>query len=264
MKDRITSAAILLVVTAVCVFLSPYTRVLYFAVAGLVSMYEDVQNYHENMSITCPAWVLYAYMVIQTFLVMFDAGTMAYIACFVIAAYTILFEGVRRRAVGALGSIWTLGVLVFPGLFFTLIMPIMTSEIWLATFLLACVATWVCDSFALFGGKLFGKHKIAPLVSPNKTVEGCICGAASSFITGIILFFVLSKFSPVPLWLCIFTALVSSTMGQIGDLAESLIKRYIGVKDFSNLIPGHGGIFDRADSLLWAIPTAYFCLSILL
>ena len=67
-------------------------------------------------------------------------------------------------------------------------------------------------------------------------------------------------YTPVPLWLCVLTCLVSSSMGQIGDLVESLIKRMIGVKDFSNLIPGHGGMFDRADSLLFSIPTAYLCL----
>lgn len=66
----------------------------------------------------------------------------------------------------------------------------------------------------------------------------------------------------VPFWLCVVTALLASTMGQIGDLAESLVKRMIGVKDFSNLIPGHGGMFDRADSLLFSIPTAYLCLTV--
>ena len=75
-----------------------------------------------------------------------------------------------------------------------------------------------------------------------------------------LVFWLFSSYSPLPLWLCVVTALVSSTMGQIGDLAESLMKRMIGVKDFSNLIPGHGGMFDRADSLLFSIPTAYLCL----
>ncbi len=64
----------------------------------------------------------------------------------------------------------------------------------------------------------------------------------------------------LPLWVCLLTAFCASTMGQFGDLAESLIKRMLNVKDFSNLIPGHGGMFDRADSLLFSIPTAFLCL----
>jgi phosphatidate cytidylyltransferase len=79
-------------------------------------------------------------------------------------------------------------------------------------------------------------------------------------LTGLLVYWLSTYYLPMPLWLCVVTALVASTMGQIGDLAESLIKRMIGVKDFSNLIPGHGGMFDRADSLLFSIPTAYICL----
>ena len=112
----------------------------------------------------------------------------------------------------------------------------------------------------MFGGKWFGKHKVAPLVSPNKTVEGCISGAVSSLFVGLIVYFIFKDQHTLSVWLCMGTAFLASTMGQIGDLAESLLKRMIGVKDFSNLIPGHGGMFDRADSLLFSIPTAYLCL----
>jgi phosphatidate cytidylyltransferase len=62
------------------------------------------------------------------------------------------------------------------------------------------------------------------------------------------------------MWLCIVTALVASSFGQVGDLAASLLKRMVGIKDYSNLIPGHGGMMDRADSLLFSIPVAWFCL----
>ena len=139
-------------------------------------------------------------------------------------------------------------------------MVISVSRIWAFTLILACLSTWVCDSFAMFGGRWFGKHKVAPLVSPNKTVEGCVCGFLSSLVTGVIIYFIPGLCPGIPLWLCVLTCAVASTMGQIGDLAESLLKRMIGVKDFSNLIPGHGGMFDRADSLLFSIPTAYLCL----
>ena len=105
----------------------------------------------------------------------------------------------------------------------------------------------------------FGRHKLAPLVSPKKTIEGALCGALSSIVTGFIVWLIFRFTYPIPLWLCLVTSLLASSMGQIGDLAESLLKRMIGVKDFSNLIPGHGGMFDRADSLLFSIPTVYVC-----
>ena len=124
----------------------------------------------------------------------------------------------------------------------------------------------------MLGGMRFGKHKLAPAVSPNKTWEGAICGAVSSVFTGILVWglgllcadlpWLGGLYSPLPLAVCVVTAVLASSLGQIGDLAESLIKRMIGVKDFSNLIPGHGGMFDRADSLLFAIPTAYFCIRV--
>ena len=125
---------------------------------------------------------------------------------------------------------------------------------------LAAFSTWLCDAFALFGGMAFGKHKLAPSVSPKKTVEGCICGAIAGALTGVALYFIPFACKDIPLWLCVLTCFIASSMGQIGDLAESLVKRMIGIKDFSALIPGHGGLFDRADSLLFSIPTAYLCL----
>ena len=104
-------------------------------------------------------------------------------------------------------------------------------------------------------------------------VLGALFGALAAIAAGFLIYglgtalsgvnWIGGLFKPVPLWACVLTSFAASTMGQLGDLAESLIKRMIGVKDFSNLIPGHGGMFDRADSLLFSIPTAYLCLRIL-
>ena len=123
----------------------------------------------------------------------------------------------------------------------------------------ALFAAWVSDVCAYFVGVTLGKHKIVPHLSPKKTWEGAICGALSSFASGLVCWLIIRTASPVTLSLCLLTSFLASTMGQIGDLAESLLKRMIGVKDFSNLIPGHGGVFDRADSLLFSIPTVYLC-----
>ena len=173
--------------------------------------------------------------------------------------------GVYEKSRGGVAAVYTLSGILYPGFLFSLVLFISQTSWWLHTLMLACLSTWVCDSAAMLGGRRFGKHKLAATVSPNKTVEGAVWGAASSLVVGVICW-LLGKWFPsvggMNLVGCMVTCLLASTMGQLGDLAESLLKRMLGVKDFSNLIPGHGGMFDRADSLLFSIPTAYLCIMV--
>ncbi|MGE5430143.1 MAG: phosphatidate cytidylyltransferase [Syntrophomonadaceae bacterium] len=120
------------------------------------------------------------------------------------------------------------------------------------------VAIWVCDSAAFFAGSALGKHKLFPRVSPKKSWEGAIAG----FIAAVIAMIVMKILFLHPLSVAdsAVIGLVVGTIGQIGDLTESLIKRDAGVKDSSNIIPGHGGIFDRFDSLLLSSPVVYLYL----
>jgi phosphatidate cytidylyltransferase len=119
-------------------------------------------------------------------------------------------------------------------------------------------AIWVCDSSAYFAGRAFGRHKLFPRVSPNKTWEGAIAGFAGAVLT-----FVLFRQFSLPyltLWQATVCGAIVGVFGQLGDLAESLLKRDAGVKDSSTLIPGHGGVLDRFDSLLFAAPLLFFYL----
>jgi phosphatidate cytidylyltransferase len=122
------------------------------------------------------------------------------------------------------------------------------------------VVTWVCDSAAMFGGRLIGGAKMAPTISPGKTWAGGIAGVVGGVAVGglyaVLLFPRLDI--RIDIFAAIVLALVISIVGQIGDLAESLMKREAGVKDSSALIPGHGGVLDRLDSLYFAIPVAAF------
>ena len=251
---------ILIAIVLICVFASYVSRVLFFAVAGILCAYEFSRNV-EKLNVYCCAWVMYVYIAIQAVLTLFHAGVIAYISCMAGGIYLALFSGILHKKVSGSGALYTLAGLSYPCFLFGLLMAISGSGIWLPSLVIGAISTWSCDSFALFGGMRFGKHKLAPLVSPNKTIEGCLCGALASIAAGVILY-LLPIFPQFSLPVFVITALLSSTLGQIGDLAESLIKRMIGVKDFSNLIPGHGGMFDRADSLLFSIPTAYLCLYI--
>lgn len=269
MKNRIIYGAVLIALMLVCVFLSPVTRVLFFAAAGCLCA-REYSKQMEKLGMACSLYVMILYLLLQAVLVLLNAGSSAYAVLFIGAVYLAMLSGILRRRVSGNGAIDTVAGLTYPCLLFGAIMVISVSSIWLETLTIACLATWSCDNGAFMGGSRFGKHKLAPAISPNKTVEGALIGAAATIPVAVLIYYLGvwcadvpwlgGLYRPVPLWLCVVTALIASTMGQIGDLAESLIKRMIGVKDFSNLIPGHGGMFDRADSLLFSIPTAYFCL----
>ena len=126
--------------------------------------------------------------------------------------------------------------------------------------LLVLFETYFADSFALIGGKAFGKHKLNERISPNKTVEGSLCGYLSGALIGIVWGLLLTSFTK---GVVLASAFIVPFVSQIGDLAFSSIKRYFGIKDFSNIFPGHGGMLDRIDSLIFALAVFNIILGIL-
>jgi phosphatidate cytidylyltransferase len=119
-----------------------------------------------------------------------------------------------------------------------------------------CAITWLQDTSAFFVGRSFGRHKLAPILSPKKTWEGAVGGMIGAVLTGIACVLLLGL--PISLLQGALLGLVGGVAGPLGDLSESLIKRQVGLKDAGNLIPGHGGILDRADSLLFTVPILYY------
>lgn len=112
------------------------------------------------------------------------------------------------------------------------------------------LCAWTTDTMAYFIGKNFGKHKLIEKVSPNKTVEGFVGGIVSCCIVITSYGTIFSSELNIPLLHLIILSIGIGIIGQIGDLIASSIKRFVGIKDFSNLIPGHGGVLDRFDSIL--------------
>lgn len=114
------------------------------------------------------------------------------------------------------------------------------------------ISIWVCDTAAYFGGRAFGKHKLAPVISPNKTIEGGIFGLIFGIITFVLLgVLLLPPLQVEYLWL---SGIIVGVFGQLGDLVESRFKRDTGVKDTSTILPGHGGFLDRFDSIIFISP----------
>lgn len=122
-------------------------------------------------------------------------------------------------------------------------------------------AAWGTDVFAYIVGKRFGKHKFSP-VSANKTIEGCIGGTIGSLIFTILYTIFLNNYYNMNINYLLISGIgiILSLIGQVGDFSASTIKRYAGIKDFGNLFPGHGGMLDRIDSVIFIAPFAYFLL----
>jgi phosphatidate cytidylyltransferase len=120
--------------------------------------------------------------------------------------------------------------------------------------LFAMVIIWVGDTAAYFVGRSFGKYKLAPHLSPNKTWEGTV----ASFLGSLIVAVVFARFMTVPLPHLLGMAAVGNVAGQVGDLLESAYKRSAGIKDSGSLLPGHGGVLDRIDALILAIPVVWY------
>ena len=116
--------------------------------------------------------------------------------------------------------------------------------------------TWLNDTAAYFFGHRFGRHRMAPQISPGKTVEGFLGGFVGSF-AGFLIFWFLFR-QPIPFVDGLLLTILVGLFGPLGDLSESLIKRSFGVKDSGNIIPGHGGMLDRIDALLFTAPVIYF------
>lgn len=264
MKTRVISAVVMLVLVFGCFLISPVTRTLLLLAICIMSVWETCRVIKAKGVSTAPA-VLYAYAVAVCALIFLkkDDETML-TALFFLAVFAITFAGIIKKELRGPGALATLAVLAYPVFPIIIIMRLtaLPGNEWVPVFAIGCVSTWICDSFALFGGKRFGKRHIVPEVSPHKTLEGFISGAVSAAVAGVGLYFALRSSFDISLACCVITALVASSFGQVGDLAASLIKRMSGFKDYSHLIPGHGGVMDRVDSLLFSIPTAYFCLYI--
>ncbi|WP_077367517.1 phosphatidate cytidylyltransferase [Anaerosalibacter sp. Marseille-P3206] len=169
---------------------------------------------------------------------------------FIVLIISLLLMVVNNK-VTILDVAYTLmGILYVPFLMFHITYLDNTKYIWLI-FLTA----WGTDTFAYIFGNLFGKNKLCPDLSPNKTIEGSLGGILGS----IILTTIFSKYFKLgPMWKMILLSIIASILAQFGDLTASKIKRITGIKDYGYIMPGHGGILDRFDSILFTAPVVYY------
>jgi phosphatidate cytidylyltransferase len=162
---------------------------------------------------------------------------------------------VQRAGITVLGAIY----MGFPGGFLIAIRELPNGIMWL---ILVLFLTWGTDSFAYLGGRLFGRHKLAPVISPNKTVEGAIAGVTGGALVGVIVLAIGGQLSVAGVIMC----MIAPMTGVIGDLLESWMKRNFGAKDSHlphlNILPGHGGVLDRVDALVFVSTFCYLMIQV--
>ncbi len=166
-----------------------------------------------------------------------------------------LMRRVGKAATVSEGLSWAI-LLMLP-IFFRSMAELRSMEKGLYLLMIAMLTAVFTDVFAYFTGRAFGKHKLAPTLSPKKTVEGSLGGtlAAAALLLGITAVF--QRAATVRYGILTVYLVLGSLIGQFGDLALSSIKRIVGIKDYGNLLPGHGGILDRFDSTLFVLPFSY-------
>jgi phosphatidate cytidylyltransferase len=171
-----------------------------------------------------------------------------------IFVFIMVLEIWRNRPNSILNIAVTLAGIIYIGMFFSSTLLFRAIYGWkLLLYLLLVV--WVCDTFSYFFGTIFGRHKLFPRVSPNKSYEGALAGLMGAMLVAYLSHRTfLHSYAFQDIYVLAF---IGGGLGQVGDLLESLLKRDASVKDSSHILPGHGGILDRFDSLLITFPLAY-------
>lgn len=166
----------------------------------------------------------------------------------------------RRDLDGALGD-WAVSVagVLYVALLLAYFVALRQRDHGLQWILMAFLCTWACDSAAYLVGRAIGRRPFSPVISPKKTWEGTVGGIVAATLTGLVAVPLLG----LPVVVALLLGLAVSIAAIAGDLAESLLKRQLGIKDSGTLIPGHGGVLDRVDSLLFAVPVVFYIAAVL-
>ena len=254
MKKRVLSAIVLVAVFIPFLIIGELPFKVFMSVLGVMGLYE-LLRVHETRKkfpffLKLLAYVLTVYLCLYNtgtidFYYQFDYRVMAFLIFLFLSPMVFIHNFDTYNLSDAL---FLIGSILFISFGFNLIINTRNYDISYMIYLL--LVTTITDTFALFTGTLVGQHKLCPKISPKKTIEGLIGGVfMGTFIATA--FYVTVISSGVSLWIVILSTLALCLVGQLGDLIFSSMKRYYDVKDFSELIPGHGGILDRFDSLLF-------------
>ena len=269
MKERIIVAAICLPFLFIILFFLPaYVFAALVALICAISAYELLTaiGAEGNIRICIYATFSAAIIPVGTY---FGVGDLVFQAVFLVLMSILFIEAIlvfrsKRQISFARIIIALFGGALIP-LMLSSLVSLKTMPEGRLLVLLPVISAFLTDAGAYFSGKLLGKRRAFPLISPKKTVEGCIgglvVGMAAMFIYGVVL--VLTTFHGVVFWALILYGLIGGVLTELGDLAFSLVKREYNIKDYGRLLPGHGGMLDRFDSMIFTAPAIYLLMSVI-
>lgn len=256
MKNRLIGGFFVGLITLITLFAGGLVSAVILTIVSLVAITEILRVYSLDKSpfailsyIATFFWYIFIYFTKTQFLL----PTAIVLLLLMLAVYVCAFP--KYKDTDMMKAFFAF-IYVTVLLSFVLRIRSMEAGLLLAFFVL--ISSWVNDIFAYFVGSAIGKHKFSPKVSPNKSVEGFAGGVLGAGVVGLLYGIVFAKQIPFTSLYCGIIAALGAIPAVIGDLAASAIKRDNNIKDYSNLIPGHGGMVDRIDSILFTAPIIYY------
>ena len=267
MKQRIITGALLTTLLAAFILLPPVCLAILVLVAVSLCMWEEFRAMKTagHRPVSWPTWAGLGVGLLLNSLVGLSVHytiTILAIVCLLTCACVIFRE--EPKLVDLSMSILPVLSVLLPGMCLTVLALEKNRNVQLTMMIVTFAVPIIGDTAAYFGGKSIGGRKLCPAVSPNKTVAGAICGLMGSTFAALLIMLITRLYcgeetlSLLPKWYqYLELGFFGGIVGQIGDLFASLVKRHSGIKDFSNLFPGHGGMLDRCDSILFMAVLVY-------
>ncbi len=264
MKKRVLIACVLLLWLFSLLFFGGVYLLINMALVAWIATYEvahvsAIKDYRPH---TLPAYIF----ALGFPFVYYYLGSQYLILFFIIMILASMIGLVIRRPAEPNASIISVYFFVYPLLFCVLALLCFVgfeSGVTVTSRLFGIILAPLVDTFALLGGMAFGKHKLCPLISPKKTVEGAVSGLVSGIVFSVVMIPCQQIWGgALPAYVLIVLGVIVSIVSQFGDLFASMFKRWAGVKDFSSLLPEHGGLMDRLDSVFFGSSATYVVLKL--
>ncbi|MGI6361938.1 MAG: phosphatidate cytidylyltransferase [Bacillota bacterium] len=253
-KTRVITAIIFAPALLLLIYLGSWPLLIALGIFTGVGVYE-----YGKMMTAKNYQVPYPLLIAAAISIMVAVGQAAWwlLGLIFVVVLVLLIIWAMRKQEKFPGIMLSLGGIMYIGIGFGFVLLLRLPPHTWSILILVFLLTWATDVGAYLLGSAFGKKKLAPAISPNKTVAGAvggvICAAVTTLVFGLL-------FVGIPWYLLIIIGVIGSLFGQFGDLFESMIKRWSGIKDSGGFFPGHGGVLDRFDSVLFVAPTVYFLL----